>query len=69
VTKLHPVLPDQLTLSLGRWSAPGVDAQDAVIQVDPRLFAWLVNGAWRRSSKTYQINEGNPPVKVTLTAA
>jgi len=67
--KLHPVLPDQLALSLGRWSAPGVDAQDAEIKVDPRLFAWLVNGAWRRSSKTYKINEGNPPVQVTLTPA
>jgi len=67
VIKLHPVVPDQLTLSLGRWSAPGVDAQDAVVQVDPRLFGWLVNGAWRRSSKVYVINEGNPPVKVTLT--
>jgi hypothetical protein len=35
--------------------------------MDPRLLAWLVNGAVRRSSKTYQINEGKPPVLVTLT--
>jgi hypothetical protein len=69
VTKLHPVSPGQLALSLGNWSAVGVDAQAAQLDIDPRLFAWLVNAAWRRSSKTYKINEGSPPVKVTLSPA
>lgn len=41
----------------------------ATIRIDPKLFAWLVNGAARRSSKVYLINEGTPPVRVTLTAA
>lgn len=41
----------------------------ATIAIDPKLFAWLVNGAARRSSKVYQLNEGSPPVKVTLTPA
>jgi hypothetical protein len=66
VNALRPVSTEPLVLSLGDWRDRDGVTFAAAVQVDPRLFAWLVNGAARRSSKTYQINEGNPPVKVTL---
>ena len=69
MTKLHPTSSEPLTLSIGQWTDGGSVTWSATIRIDPKLFAWLVNGAARRSSKTYQINEGNPPVKVTLTPA
>lgn len=66
MTALRPSVPDALTLGLGDWTDGSV-TYTASVRVDPRLFAWLVRGAQRRSSKTYQINEGKPPVLVTLT--
>ena len=65
MTALRPSVPDALTLSLGSWTDGSV-TYTAAVRMDPRLFAWLVRGAQRRSSKTYQINEGKPPVLVTL---
>jgi len=62
---LRPEVPDALTLSLGVWT-DGSISYTASVRVDPRLFAWLVRGAQRRASKTYQIAEGTPPVLVTL---
>lgn len=62
---LRPSVPDPLALGLGTWTDGSV-SYTASVRVDPRLFAWLVRGAQRRSSKTYQINEGKPPVLVTL---
>ena len=64
---LRPSSPDALTITLGGWTDGTNLTYTAVMRIDPRLFAWLVNGAVRRSSKTYQINEGKPPVLVTLT--
>ena len=65
MTALRPSVPDALDLALGVWSDGSV-TYAASVRVDPRLFAWLVRGAQRRASKTYQINEGKPPVLVTL---
>ena len=65
MTALRPSVPDALTLGLGVWTDGSV-TYTASVRVDPRLFAWLVRGAQRRASKTYQINEGKPPVLVTI---
>jgi len=64
---LRPSTQEPLTLTLGAWTDGTHFNYTAVMRIDPRLFAWLVNGAMRRSSKTYQIHEGTPPVLVTLT--
>jgi hypothetical protein len=66
VTALRPSDPAPLVLSVGTWT-DGTLTYFATVRIDPRLFAWLVNGAQRRASKTYKINEGQPPVLVTLT--
>jgi len=66
MTALRPSAPGPLTLSLGTWT-DGSASFTASLAIDPRLFAWLVRGAQRRATKTYQINEGKPPVLVTLT--
>ena len=63
---LRPSAPGPLTLAVGTWT-DGVVSYAATVRADPRLFAWLVNGAVRRALKTYLINEGTPPVLVTLT--
>ena len=64
---LRPVSAEPLFLSLGGWRDKDGVTFTAALAIDPRLFAWLVNGAARRTSKRYQINEGKPPVTLTLT--
>ena len=55
-----------LTLSLGQWEAAGGSNLQATLEVDPRVFAWLVNKAADRVTGVYEIGLGTPPLKLTL---
>jgi len=53
-------------LSLGAWTAAGRPDREATVELDPRLFTWLVNQASRRDDLKYSVNLGKPPMTVSL---
>jgi hypothetical protein len=66
VSAYRPSSVEPLVLPLGEWLAGGGPALQAVLEVDPRVFTWLVNKAAARTSGVYEIGLGTPPLKLTV---
>jgi len=66
VTAYRPASAAALVLSLGAWTAAGRPDREATVELDPRLFTWLVNQASRRDDLKYSVNLGKPPMTVSL---
>ena len=62
----RPTLPGPLAAGLGTWAATGRPARTATVTFDPRLAAWLVNAAAKRSALIYVVKRGRPSLTVTL---
>lgn len=62
----RPSAVGPLTLSLGQWTAAGGPDLQATLEVDPRVFNWLVNKAAARSSGVYEVGLGTPPLKLNV---
>jgi len=67
VSAYRPSVPDPLTFPLGQWQAGSAPLLDAEVEVDPRLFAWLVNKAAARATGIYEVGLGKPRLKVAVT--
>jgi hypothetical protein len=39
---------------------------EASLEVDPRVFAWLVNKAARSTNRIYEVGVGTPPLKLVI---
>jgi hypothetical protein len=66
VSAYRPSAVGPLTLSLGQWTAAGGPDLQATLEVDPRVFNWLVNKAAARSSGVYEVGLGTPPLKLNV---
>jgi hypothetical protein len=63
----RPASATQLTIPLGPWTAAGKPTRTAVMEVDPRLFTWLVNAAAKQPKLTTAIALGTPALRISLT--
>lgn len=66
MTPYRPASTTQVAVGLGVWQAAGEPNRTVTILLDPRLATWLVNKAAKRTSLTYTVELGTPPLLVQL---
>ncbi|HUD74479.1 MAG TPA: hypothetical protein VMQ76_05350 [Terracidiphilus sp.] len=63
----RPAFTGPVILEAGVWAAPPLPDRNVRITLDPRIYRWLVNQAAKRTSLTYVIKQGTPPIECRLT--